>query len=407
MKKQFISLFTIIFFIYIGVQLYNLNTIKVTTERVMYYTAGKGFTMDGIVFRNEDVLYNMNGGVVSSMVAEGAHVGVGANVATVYQDEKDVQTKMKIRALDEMIAKLREVESPTGLTIRDPIAIDNKIASVINNVVYDIGRYDMSFMYNYTDEIELLLTAKSLATNKVQSYEPQIKELVAERNKLENSINRSVEDVYTPVSGYFCTTIDGMEEILTPKMLNSVNVADVDSIMAMEKEKPDPYSSLVVGKVIRDFYWYYVGSTETENLKGIKIGQNVNMKFPFNAVQQIPGEIYHISGDDNGRSAVVIRSNVFDEDIKVLRNERCDISFSSYSGIKVPKSARRVVDGKIGVFVLRGSVCEFKEVDVLYEGEDYLIVKKYDPYFVGKGCLQLTDLVITEGKNLHNGKIVR
>ena len=44
-----------------------------------------------------------------------------------------------------------------------------------------------------------------------------------------------------------------------------------------------------------------------------------------------------------------------------------------YSGLKVPTSARRVVDSKLGVYVLTGMQVKFVEVKVLFTDGDYMI----------------------------------
>ena len=89
--------------------------------------------------------------------------------------------------------------------------------------------------------------------------------------------------------------------------------------------------------------------------------------------------------------------------------ERCmtaQIERSAVSGIYVPQSAVYKVDGVTGVYVLRGSVAHFRRIDIIYKGTDYFLVAERDDsdgryYYLGSN-----ELIITNGKNLFDGRIV-
>ena len=74
-----------------------------------------------------------------------------------------------------------------------------------------------------------------------------------------------------------------------------------------------------------------------------------------------------------------------------------------YSGLKIPKSALRVVNSKRGVYVLTGMQVKFVEVNVIYSDDDYMICEKQTE---DEKVLRLYDEVIVKGKNLYDGKIV-
>ena len=74
-----------------------------------------------------------------------------------------------------------------------------------------------------------------------------------------------------------------------------------------------------------------------------------------------------------------------------------------YSGLKVPRSALRVVDSKRGVYVLTGMQVKFVEVNVLFTYGDYMICEKQTS---DSTVLRLYDEVIVKGKNLYDGKII-
>ena len=59
-------------------------------------------------------------------------------------------------------------------------------------------------------------------------------------------------------------------------------------------------------------------------------------------------------------------------------------------------------DEQRGVFILHGSTLEFRKINVIYWGEDYIICSQEpdDDY------LKLYDRIVTEGKDLYDGKVV-
>ena len=79
---------------------------------------------------------------------------------------------------------------------------------------------------------------------------------------------------------------------------------------------------------------------------------------------------------------------------------------STVSGIYVPRSALAKEDGFTGVYVLRGSVVHFRCAKIVYEGYDYCLVAENSPEEGGFYALGTNELIITNGKNLFDGRIL-
>jgi len=76
----------------------------------------------------------------------------------------------------------------------------------------------------------------------------------------------------------------------------------------------------------------------------------------------------------------------------------------TYTGFKIPADALRTIDGQTGVYVLIGVQAKFKRVQIMYSVDNYKIIR-YDNSSTDN--VWLYDEVITRGKNLYDGKIVR
>ena len=76
---------------------------------------------------------------------------------------------------------------------------------------------------------------------------------------------------------------------------------------------------------------------------------------------------------------------------------------NSYGGLRVSRSALRFNDEQErGVFVVVGGKLVFKKINVEYWGDDYLICTQEDD----GDYLKLYDRIVTEGKDLYEGKVV-
>ena len=103
-----------------------------------------------------------------------------------------------------------------------------------------------------------------------------------------------------------------------------------------------------------------------------------------------------------------------DENIAKIRSGKVEIRFNKYEGIKIPNDAIRavsVVDEETKkektvkcVYVLSGNVVKLKYIDILFNGEDYVIAKSNTTQ---TGYVRLYDRVIVKGDDLSDGKIVK
>ena len=95
-------------------------------------------------------------------------------------------------------------------------------------------------------------------------------------------------------------------------------------------------------------------------------------------------------------------------DFNYLRSQTVQIVERSYSGYRVPTSAVRVVDGVRGVYVLEGSTVRFRRITPLTELDGYMIEQKQNTLDEDsvKYDLGYCELVITNGKDLYEGKII-
>ena len=101
---------------------------------------------------------------------------------------------------------------------------------------------------------------------------------------------------------------------------------------------------------------------------------------------------------------LTLQSSYEVRELNLIRNPNVQIIKRTYSGLKVPERAVRVNDeGEQGVFIRTGNVIQWRPVEILFAKDNYYIVSYKEE---GSKRLLLYDEVVTDGKNLYDGKVI-
>ena len=141
------------------------------------------------------------------------------------------------------------------------------------------------------------------------------------------------------------------------------------------------------------------------------IGDKVKLRFGSSA-DTCNAEIYDIRDEgDPAKSIIIMSCSRFNYDLVQHRCEMVELIKGEYSGLKVPREAIRFVDldeelydedgnksegivNTKGVYILKGEQVDFKKIDVIYEGTDYVLSAEHTG---DSDYLSLYDDIIIEG----------
>ena len=163
------------------------------------------------------------------------------------------------------------------------------------------------------------------------------------------------------------------------------------------------------GKLIHGYTWYFVGIVNKSDATRLNDGDSVTLRCDNMSRDSINASVYYRGPINTDETVLILSSKIMDSDIARLRTEDVEIVINETDGIRVNKSAVRVINGVQGVYVLTGNIVRFKKLDIIYTGEDYVISKmiKEDVYDENKvPYLKIYDAVILEGKDLKDGKLI-
>ena len=155
--------------------------------------------------------------------------------------------------------------------------------------------------------------------------------------------------------------------------------------------------------------------------------ENIKVRLPSAIDGEIPAKILYVNQNsaENEKSVAVLQCNYMNDALSKLRQENVEIIVNEYEGLKISKSALHDDDITYtvkddagnetekkervqGVYVQYGMELVFKQVSIVYAGDDFIICNETPDKgkLLNGTTVALYDKVVTEGGDLFNGKII-
>ena len=111
-NKQFIAIgFGVFLLLYLASQLWSLAASSLRTEQVLDDTIYDFVRADGLVFRSEEVIPAVSGGVTVYNCSDGEEVAKGQEVAAVYRDKTVSMVNNQIDRMNQELASLQKAQT--------------------------------------------------------------------------------------------------------------------------------------------------------------------------------------------------------------------------------------------------------------------------------------------------------
>lgn len=374
---------------------------KVTTETAFTYSMTEDIPFEGVFLRDETVVYSSGSGVIDYVHSDGSKVGKSSVIARRFRSEADIERRREIEQINEQIAVLTDAQKLAGT---DNNQLEN-IASQINErhsqILACLIDKDYSGAQPQENAMLGVLSKREISRGDVDSYEAKLASLRSRVSELEAMLSGDVTDIYADGSGYFVSNVDGYESKLSLADSETITADEIDSITA----DPDiGGTSSAVGKLIADYRWRVAAVINSEQLFGCYEGTTVTLRVRSDPTP-IEAEIVSIrdSGRGDGTSVYVFECDMLNSSVVSGRTAQFKYIVNSYGGLRVSREAIRFdEDQERGVYVVEGGKLVFRKIDVEYWGDDYVICSQS----AEDDHLKLYDKIVTEGKDLYEGKVV-
>lgn len=115
-----------------------------------------------------------------------------------------------------------------------------------------------------------------------------------------------------------------------------------------------------------------------------------------------------LGNNEGGRRVAVFSSDRYLSQVTLARLGTASLIFERFTGVRVPDQALRVrtnEDGSttLGVYTLVGRQAEFKEVEIVREGEGFYLLRGTAS---NRKVLRAGDVIILSNQELYNGKVI-
>ena len=264
-----------------------------------------------------------------------------------------------------------------------------------------------SALASAADSLRTLSLRRGAGDAEPSEIESERSRLISERDSLQQQLaGRSIQ-LTAPSSGYFSEVVDGYETVLTLDALDALTLDRFHSLTADDSRQGAASGTL--GKIIRGFSWYLAAEVPVEQADRLTIGQALRVNFT-QASMESPVTVYSVIKERNSETAlIVLEGTEFNGEMVSLRQQPVEIILASYTGLRVPKAAIRMVDDKdggqtTGVYILSGSIQKEKIINKLFETDDYYVVEQSATNF---NMLVEQDQIVVRGKNLQNNMVVK
>ena len=382
--------------LYFAAQGYFALTDPFTTTLVYQSSAEDTIDVSGWLVRDEEVLSGESG-TVRHEVSEGERVGKGQTVATVYSGSDALDTVQQIESKELQLQQLQFALS-SYLNPDATLKLDGSISDDIIALRKNLTGGDYTAASGDLSQLKAAIVKRSRAYTSSQEIKAEITAVQDEIDSLQAGLTGAA-NITAPRAGTYSAVCDGYESVLTPAGLGDLTPSALDKLTAGE-------NTANVGKLIYGNTWYYAAAVTQEEAQRIAGCGSVSLRLTKGITDDIAATVHSVSPAEDGRCVVVLACREYLAETTQLRHQTAQIVLHSYTGLRLPSVClRQQEDGTLGVYCAQGSFSRFKPVDMVYQGDDYVLVS-VPQNTDGLDTLRPGDEVIMTGVTLDGSQIL-
>ena len=403
---------------YFGYSVLTYLADPVVTTVAYAYRSDEAVTVSGFLVRDEAVL-TAPSGLVYVTREEGERVSAGGSVATLYASQGDLDRAQERQRLTGQLQQLLFAQSVASGS-QEVLRLDSDIMESIFGLRAAAAEGDLRSVSSESEALRAMVLKREYTYSGAGEGE-----LAAQITALEQQISAlgaggGASTVTTQRPGAFSALVDGYEAVLTPQSLEELTLSDLRTLA------PQPVEAGAVGKMVYGSTWYYAAAMDAAAAEDLSPGDSVALRFMSGLDREITMEVERVGDEEGGERLVVLSCDEYLSLTTLLRHQNAQVIFRSYSGIRLPTMALRVVTETLtdeagnekqvsstAVYCRMGRLARLKPVQVLYQGEDYYLVQPDTQALQGLSEDQLEsrilrggDEVIVSASDLYDGKVI-
>lgn len=384
--------------LFVVIQFYKVTHIELKTQTATISTVYDKVSSEALFIRDESVVEKSPSGVTVACFQDGDKINVKGNVAMQFSSSKAAANYSKYAELTKQIKYYQTLEAQTVGQSADLETINEDIEQKVINYADGLAKNRIG---DTAEDLDSVLVRRQLIIGEDVNLLSIIENLRDQRNNYQ-SYSKPDRYIKTDKSGVFSSYTDGYENLIDYSKVEETTIDGFKSALKAVDKTQNVSNN--IGKLVTSYTWYVQTLVSADTVKNLENGDYVNIVLKDDTSKSFKAEIVNGAEIALGQkeTLLVLKLNEMDADIAKLRKAEIEIRRNNYEGIKVPSEALHVLDGKKGVYVLIASQVKFREVNVIYSDDDYVLAE-YDES--NEKSIHLYDKIITQGKDLKDGKV--
>lgn len=351
----------------------------------------------GYLVRDEAVLTS-GGGTLRHVVTEGAKVGVGQTIAESYSNADALDTVSQIEALTLQQQQL-EFALSSYLDNDAALKLDSSITSGVLSLHQSLAGGDYTAAQEELSSLKAAILKRDYSFAAPEEIQARISEVTGQIETLRGTLS-GAQNITAEQSGTYSYACDGYETVLTTAFLETVMPSSLKAVAPVSDGSN-------IGKMIYGERWYFTAVISKDDAARLHVGQVVSLRLAKGLSQNVDARVERVSAEEDGQVAVVLSCRKYLSEVTQLRQLSAELILNAYSGLRIPSSALRMdEENQTGVYCLIGEIAYFKPCYIVYQGNDYTLVKP-EPLAEGTAILRHGDEVIVTANALSDGALVR
>ena len=278
------------------------------------------------------------------------------------------------------------------------LKLDGSISDDIMALRKNLTGGDYTAASGDLSQLKAAIVKRSRAYTSSQEIKAEITAVQDEIDSLQAGLT-GASNITAPRAGTYSAVCDGYESVLTPAGLGDLTPGALDKLAAGE-------NNANVGKLIYGNTWYYAAAVTQEEAQRIAGCGSVSLRLTKGITDDIAATVHSVSPAEDGRCVVVLACREYLAETTQLRHQTAQIVLHSYTGLRLPSIClRQSEDGTLGVYCAQGGLPQFKPVNMVYQGDDYVLVSV--PTGTGdRSILRPGDEVLMTGVTLDGTQIL-
>lgn len=432
---QLILLVLLPFAAYVALQLYHAAGSTYAYETAVAYTMSDSIESEGVVLFDETPVEGS--GDLGYLVADGARVSAGTQLAETYTDPAQAGVRSQWETLESQISLLQKSQNTTSTQV-------SVLLGERNTAVYDllesIDRGDYQDAPDVQADYLLAQNKLQVTTGEASSFTDLIDQLTTQRDALAAQLE-GLSAVSAPGSGYFVSASSARQLSVTKADALAMAPADFEQLL---KSGAESGMDGLAGKIVSSYTWQFCGICTLKESEKFDGQTTVNISFPGKAETPLPAQVVSVVRDEEaGIAKFTLQCEYVGADVLKLGQETAQIDFESYEGLRISANAVHLVwmetadaagtassgesasasaagsaqpasgtaqptgEYVAGVYVKYGNLARFRRITVLYEDKTsgYILVGLGGAVGTDNE-VRMYDEVIVSGNDLYDGKLL-